>query len=238
MYKCEKCKDTWIKSFTLLWSMKIDDIIPDFCDCTESIIKRDRFWNSEDTLAKVRKVQRLKIDLALKDSWLPKKFEDKKLESIGWKIRSSVDNYLKEYPRWLYLYWPTGTWKTYTVSAIANYLIDKWVEIRMVNLADMAYRVKNSWDNPESNDKMLFDRLKKSELLILDDLGTEKHSEWIEEQLFSIVNYRYERDMPIIITSNIALGDLEYNARIISRIFETCTQICFDDIQNFRLKKS
>lgn len=75
----------------------------------------------------------------------------------------------------------------------------------MVNLADMAYRVKNSWDSPESNDKMLFERLKKSELLILDDLGTEKHSEWIEEQLFSIVNYRYERDMPIIITSNISL---------------------------------
>jgi len=48
--------------------MKIDDIIPDFCDCVASIVKRNTFWNSEDTLAKARKVQRLKIDLALKDS--------------------------------------------------------------------------------------------------------------------------------------------------------------------------
>jgi DNA replication protein DnaC len=106
-----------------------------------------------------------------------------------------------------------------------------------VNLADIANRVRKTFDeDKKSDDSRLFDRIKTCELLVIDDLGTEKVSEWIEEQLFSIVNYRYENQLPMIITSNSKIADLKYNTRIISRLYEMSDQIAFTSLLDRRLK--
>jgi DNA replication protein DnaC len=63
--------------------------------------------------------------------------------------------------------------------------------------------------------------------LVLDDLGKEKPSEWAEEKLYEIVNARYVRSLPIIITTNVGLKAVEarypWNGEaIVSRLFEMC----------------
>ena len=63
---------------------------------------------------------------------------------------------------------------------------------------------------------------KSAKLLILDDLGAEKASEWVKEQLYMLVNYRYEHMLPIVVTTNCSGAELEQELgrRTLSRLVE------------------
>jgi DNA replication protein DnaC len=65
----------------------------------------------------------------------------------------------------------------------------------------------------------LLDRCKKSPLLVLDDLGTEKLTDWASERLGMIINYRYNEMKTTIVTSNLSIEEIEANVsqRISSR---------------------
>ena len=84
------------------------------------------------------------------------------------------------------------------------------------------------------------------ELLIIDDLGKEKPSEWGLEKLFTIINSRYENNLPAIITTNynqntlierISLnGEVETVKSIISRLYEMCYLAQINDV-DYRIKR-
>lgn len=61
-------------------------------------------------------------------------------------------------------------------------------------------------------------------LLVIDDLGTEKLTEWVEEQLYYVINGRYNAMLPTVITTNLRLADImqRYGARIVSRLCGMC----------------
>ena len=70
----------------------------------------------------------------------------------------------------------------------------------------------------------IIERAKSTPLLILDDIGAEKASEWTQEQLYRIVNFRYEHMLPTVITTNCDGAQLEMalGRRIVSRLIELC----------------
>lgn len=75
-------------------------------------------------------------------------------------------------------------------------------------------------------------------LLILDDLGIERSSEYAQELVYNIVDSRYLSRLPFIITTNLSLSDLQNptdlaHARIYDRILERCVPICFSG-KNYR----
>lgn len=72
---------------------------------------------------------------------------------------------------------------------------------------------------------------------MLDDIGAEKPTEWVRETLFSLIDFRYQNNKPIIFTSNFHLSNLEnkLGKPIISRIVEMCRVIKLDG-EDFRLK--
>jgi DNA replication protein DnaC len=69
-----------------------------------------------------------------------------------------------------------------------------------------------------------FNRLVAVDLLHLEDLGTEKRTDWVLEQLYSLINERYEQQRSIMVTTNLGVKDLEdqIGARTVSRIVEMC----------------
>ena len=76
------------------------------------------------------------------------------------------------------------------------------------------------------------------DLLIIDDLGVERSTEYAMEQIFSIVDSRYRSGKPLIVTTNLKLDELKHpsdlaHARIYDRILERCAPILFDG-KNFR----
>lgn len=92
---------------------------------------------------------------------------------------------------------------------MVNELIAKhFTEVLFVNMSDAANRVKDSFGDNKSGDSDLFEDMKKAEVLVIDDIGVEKVTEWLSEQLFLVINYRYENNLPMLVTSNQSLQDL------------------------------
>lgn len=71
--------------------------------------------------------------------------------------------------------------------------------------------------------------MKKVELLVIDDIGVESVSEWLAEQMFLVINQRYENRLPVIVTSNQSLEDLArtHRPQICSRLQEMCRVVQF-----------
>lgn len=120
---------------------------------------------------------------------------------------------------WLLLSGGFGVGKTHIAAAIGNEVIRSGGEALFILAPDLLDHLRASFapNSPESYDE-LFDRLKNTPLLILDDLGAESSTPWAQEKLFQLLNHRYLRRLPTVITSNRPLSALE--ARIRSRLMD------------------
>lgn len=124
----------------------------------------------------------------------------------------------------LLLYGDTGTGKSYGAACIANYLIDRNIAVCMINLST----VLNYLGGFPSEDKNTYiEDLTRYPLLILDDFGMERQTEYALEQVFNIIDARCGSKKPVIITTNISVADIR-NPRDIAhrRIFDRITEMC------------
>ncbi len=115
-----------------------------------------------------------------------------------------------------------GVGKTHLAAAIANKQIGKMPTL-FISCPDFLFELREGI-NKKGKPSHLFDLARRVQLLILDDIGAEKSSEWVQETLFVLINYRYEQMLPTILTSNCSLKELEEKVgeRITSRMIEMC----------------
>ncbi len=120
---------------------------------------------------------------------------------------------------WLLLTGGFGVGKTHLAAAIANEVSQQGGRPLFVLTPDLLDHLRATF-NPQSEESYdeLFDRLRDAPLLILDDLGAEASSPWAQEKLFQLLNHRYLRRLPTVITSNKPLSAIE--ARIRSRLMD------------------
>lgn len=108
------------------------------------------------------------------------------------------------------------TWEAYAI--MRTLLLDHSVPAGFVTAPDLVAMLR-------PNDDGLADvgLLQSAPVLILDDLGTERLTEWGAEQLWRVANFRAERRMPWIVTSNLAPSEIEdrYDPRLVRRLFGT-----------------
>jgi DNA replication protein DnaC len=110
--------------------------------------------------------------------------------------------------RWLYLAGPTGAGKTHLAIAIAGLRISLRLPVTFAIVPDLLDDFRQAF-NPASRvsyDK-LFEQIRNSELLILDDLGAHSSTAWAEEKLYQIIVHRYNSALPTVITSQVKLTD-------------------------------
>ncbi len=152
----------------------------------------------------------------------PKRFEDSDFSILPAQIRKLIET-IRETRKGIYLWGPVGTGKTYAVWAIKKHVEENMrVKVKIFSAPDMLDQIRDDFDHKDTYnlDRILANR----GLLIIDDLGAEKTSEWVTETLFKIVNKRYEEMLPTIVTSNLDLGELadRVGDRIPSRLAEMC----------------
>lgn len=127
----------------------------------------------------------------------------------------------------LILWGDVGTGKTFFAGCIANALLDRGVPVLMTNFS----RILNRLASPMGEDRNAYiESLSQYKLLIIDDLGVERNSEYALEQVFSVIDSRYRQRLPMIITTNLTLAELRgpedmARARIYDRILERCVPI-------------
>lgn len=134
----------------------------------------------------------------------------------------------------------TGVGKTFLTNCIAKELLDAGHTVLYLTAFQFSEIISKHAFGKDSLDRQsdLFSHLFDSELLILDDLGTELNNSFITSQLFVCINERLLRQKSTIISTNLSLGQLSkaYSERIFSRITSNYTilKLLGDDI---RLKK-
>ena len=158
---------------------------------------------------------------------IPKRYEDSDFATLPAEIRTCIDA-IKQTRRGLYLWGPVGSGKTYAAYAIKKRIAEMGITTRLMSAPAMFDMIRDDFDHKDSFnlERILANR----GILIIDDLGAEKPSEWVSETVFKIINKRYEEMIPTVITSNLELGELapRFGDRIPSRIAEMCDIIKLD----------
>lgn len=147
-----------------------------------------------------------------------------KLSELSRKYANNFDKYRKE-GRGLLLYGNCGTGKTFYAACIANELITKGYMVQMTNFATLVNRIQSTFEKEE-----VINDLDRYSLLIIDDLGAERRSEYMQETVFNIIDKRYRSGKPLIITTNLTIGEIKRPenvnfARIYDRIIERCMPV-------------
>lgn len=133
-----------------------------------------------------------------------------RLETIKY-LKEFYDNYLKnKMVKGLYLNGNFGCGKTYLVSALFNELAKKNVKSTIIYFPEFLRSLKASFNNPEENYNDKFDEVKNAPLLLLDDIGAEKISDWARDEVLGVIlQHRMEEKLPTFFTSNLSLKELE-----------------------------
>ena len=130
-----------------------------------------------------------------------------------------------------YLFWgPVGTGKSYLAACIANALLEQEVTVKMTNFNTILNDLFAVEDKTE-----YIRSLNGYELLIIDNLGVERNSEYALENIFSVIDWRYRSGRPLITTTNLPLVQLKQETkiekkRIYDRILERCIPVKIDGV--------
>lgn len=179
-------------------------------------------------------------------------------------VRLKVEHYVREFPNQarpgLLLIGEPGTGKTHLAVAAMRKILEKGFECLFWDYQTLLNSIKQGYDpaSNSSNREAYHDALD-SEVLLLDDLGAHRVTDWVEDTVTSIVTYRCNNQKPLIATTNVPDGDAgstvtqrnavnkpEYRrtlaeqigARARSRLFEMCTVILMPQVEDYRVRKA
>ena len=153
------------------------------------------------------------------------------------KAHAYVDHWPEAFKRniGLLLFGDVGTGKSFAAGCIANALLDADVPVLMTNFPTVLACLCGMFGEDRTD---FLASLGDYDLLIIDDLGAERNTDYAMEQMFSIIDSRYRSGKPLIVTTNLKLDELKHppdlaHARIYDRILERCAPILFAG-KNFR----
>jgi len=118
---------------------------------------------------------------------------------------------------WIVFLGLNGCGKTHLAAAIGNHQLKKGMPVIFVFVPDFLDHLRSTFspDGRVAHDE-LFDKVKNAPLLILDDFGEQASTPWAQEKLYQLINHRYNDRLPTVITTCLALEDME--TRIGSRL--------------------
>lgn len=199
--------------------------------------------------------QEIEVQRAFVMARIPRKFLGKSLSTFHAKAarqkevlqgargfeKTFIGNHHDNPGKGLLLTGKEGTGKTHIAVAILKDVIAKGYTGLYWNVPELFLELRRRMnDNGEENEAELFDHSSRVDLLVLDDLGAERTSEYVLDRLYVLINGRYQNDRATIITTNRSIAELrqQIGPRITSRICEMCVQMEFPEgdyrVQNLR----
>jgi DNA replication protein DnaC len=183
---------------------------------------------------------------------IPKRFQNKTLENYDPSRLTNknpfqkVKEYIKTYPErdeigdWLVLTGGYGLGKTHLALAAGKEILKYYAKEHVkenpykyryigaktkaifVNSSELISEIRDSYDSDMIDERQVMTKFKETPLLILDDLGTEKASDWQHEKMYLILNYRYNEWKNTIITTNLNYSGLQkqISERVVDRMYE------------------
>lgn len=171
-------------------------------------------------------------------------------------LREYVDNFINNRRKnnWIVLIGECGVGKTHLAAAVLKGAAGKQAEYTarrqmnkhyggdpnqgrefiFITSSDLIQMIKYSYDCDSISERNVLEKYKNCQMLVIDDLGTEKASEWYQEKLFQILNYRHNEMLPTVITSN--LNGRELKNQIGKRLFDRIIEVAGNGKNLWKLK--
>lgn len=221
----------------------IDQVVHCICRCDEERYKTEE--NARLQKERLIWIEQMKIhglqDPALRNYTFENDFGDNPVIDKA-RIYVQKWNAFRQENIGLLLFGPVGTGKSFFAGCVANALLDKGIPVLMTNFPKVLNTLGTFYCDERNS---YINSLNAYDLLIIDDLGAERETDYTLEQIYSIIDSRYRSRKPLIITTNLTLqemkgyaagSDLRY-ARIYDRVLEMCQPIVFTG-KNYRQKKA
>jgi DNA replication protein DnaC len=152
----------------------------------------------------------------------PRRVVDKTRAFVG-----RIDEHLDE-GRGLWFIGDTGTGKTTLAMLVSTAALEAGRTVAIYPLPKLLNEIRHTFDADGGSHNELLKRLSEVDLLHIDDVGAERRNDWVLEELYLIVNARYEDKRSMVITTNIldreALCE-QISARTVSRLTEMCDEL-------------
>lgn len=231
---CGQCNTR--KEREIIWFDGKPKKVPVMCKCRaeEERLKKEQMQKEEE----MRSIQRAKISSMMDDTFRTACFANYQLRNGNERHLKVAKKYCIEFSK-MYernqglLFWGTvGTGKSYTAACIANYLLEANTSVVMTSFVRILQEMQGF---DREREETFTNKLNSVKLLIIDDLGAERSTDYALEKVYGIIDNRYRAKKPLILTTNLTLRqmqeatDIRY-ARIYDRIFEMCYPMEFSGV--------
>lgn len=231
---CGQCNTR--KEREIIWFDGKPKKVPVMCKCRaeEERLKKEQMQKEEE----MRSIQRAKISSMMDDTFRTACFANYQIRNGNERHLKVAKKYCIEFSK-MYernqglLFWGTvGTGKSYTAACIANYLLEANTSVVMTSFVRILQEMQGF---DREREETFTNKLNSVKLLIVDDLGAERSTDYALEKVYGIIDNRYRAKKPLILTTNLTLQqmqeatDIRY-ARIYDRIFEMCYPMEFSGV--------
>ncbi len=214
---------------------------PLVCDCPKFVRKREEERRQRKEQERLEQDRQRKVHIeelfrrsALPERWRTRTFERFEVTPANAEAFATAKAYAEgfdpEAGKGLLLTGTVGTGKTHLAAAIAMELIGREHTVVFGTVTSLLAQVRSAYGDDRVSEMDIMRRLTRCDLLIIDDLGKERVSDWVEQTVYEIINTRYERNRSLIITTNMSLAEIRakyanVGDAIVDRILEMCQGI-------------
>lgn len=202
------------------------------CECEkEEERKRKAAEQAEQDMEKIRKLRSASLmdahfAASTFENFQQTKYNGKNL-TLCRRYAQKFDTMLEK-NQGLLLWGPVGTGKSFAAACIANYLLEHKVPVMMTSFVKLLEAVQ--FGREDESD--IIRKLNRAKLVIFDDLGAERSTDYAIERVYNIVDSRYRSKLPMILTTNLTIEEMKQEediryTRIYDRVFETCYPMQF-----------
>nr|WP_317360025.1 ATP-binding protein [uncultured Tyzzerella sp.] len=235
---CENCGEQNTMVINLLG---VDRLVPCLCNCRKAKIEQEKLEEHQKEIE--RRMSTLIAQGIMDKEFLQNTFE--KDNGSNMKVFNVCKKYVENWEKMksenigILFYGDVGRGKTFYASCIANELFKNGVSVCITSFP----KIINKLMNFTEQSKLLVEKVKSQSLLVIDDFGVERETEFVLEQMFQIIDDRLRSGLPTIITTNIELKELKEpktlaQRRIYDRILEMCSIQILVDNKNNRQEKA
>lgn len=223
LWHCGTCKKPLQKR---IHSRLFDKVVWCICDCQAEQIKER--MRKEEYEEEMKRIRRLRDASMMENKYQSARFSDYMVREGNEKAFNIAKRYVQDFKKMyrdnigLVFYGAVGTGKSYTAACIANNLLANKIPVVMTSFVRMLQDFRSVEDEGQ-----YIRTLNSSRLLIFDDFGAERDTDYVIEKVYNAIDSRVRTNKPMIITTNLSFEDMMKNPdiryrRIYDRIFENC----------------
>ena len=201
------------------------------CHCEREIEGKKHEAQVAEDMERIRKLKKAslmdeKFSAATFEHFKPTKYNGRNLKLCR-RYAEKFDLMLEK-NQGLLFWGDVGTGKSYAAACIANYLLDRKIPVIMTSFVKLLEVIQAS----REEEPAILSRLGYARLVIFDDLGAERGTDYALEKVYNIIDSRYRKGLPMVLTTNLSLDEMKREvdvrySRIYDRIFENCYPMQF-----------